>query len=105
MQQSGACNLAKYNKMCFGQAQVEEQSASYSKAKQAGGVAPAQDMTVLQAADTVKQQASQLTSSKVQLREAAAAQQQAAEVSHSPTPCLCMSVVCAYITLAVDAWY
>lgn len=49
-------------------------------------------MLALQAADTVKQQASQLASSKAQLQETAAAQAVAAEVGQCLASCLCMSV-------------
>ena len=47
-------------------------------------------MLALQAADTVKQQASQLASSKVQLQETVAAQAMAAQVSVCLASCLCM---------------
>lgn len=66
-------------------------------------VAEPTSVNVLQAADTVKQQASQLASSKAQLQEATAAQKVATEVRL--LVCACLLSVHVSCLRGHDAWY
>lgn len=61
-------------------------------------------VVALQAADTVKQQASQLASSKAQLQEALAAQTTATEVSRRLASCSCMSTLYACLSRGLRWW-
>ena len=72
--------------------------------KQLGNALSATCLVALQAADTVKQQASQLAGSKARLQEAAAAQTMATEVSQPLASCLCVSTMFAYLLCVLRWW-